>query len=93
MVVILMEREMECAEGIAWPGTVLAVEAAIAACPDLLLNVTSLPLNPNEAPTGRRSHLGGSLSSNALTVGAADKSAASKGSSDTGAAVEDRSFS
>jgi hypothetical protein len=58
----------------------------------LLLNVTSLPLNPNEAPTGRRSHLGGFLSSKALTVGAADKSAASKGSSDTGAIVEETSF-
>jgi hypothetical protein len=33
----------------------------------LLLNVTSFPLNPKDAPTGRRSHLGGSFNSNVFT--------------------------
>jgi len=50
----------------------------------LLLKVTSLPLKPKEAPTGRRSHLGGTVNAKGWTEGAAAERAASNGSSEIG---------
>lgn len=55
----------------------------------VLLKVTSLPLNPNEAPTGRRSHFGGVVNSNGLTEGTAAERAVSNGSSQIGALADE----